>query len=247
MTLQRFNFQEFGEARAAKSAKQFLPSGRMREEAPPPPPPPTFTEEQLKNAERDGYKKGFLEGTEEGRKQAESEQASIDRKLTEIVEKFTSRLAPLFNDYRQKALQLKEEMPKMALAVARKVAGPALAENGAKVIEDIAVRACETLFSEPQISIAVPEAMADTLERKLLEIASRLQTATDIVILRDPEMPPADCRIEWHHGVMERNTEKLWQQLEQVIENITATALRDTETEMNALQKQLPPGGESNG
>jgi len=167
--------------------------------------------------------------------------------LTDIVEKFVASVAPLMADYRAKAIDLQEQTPKVALAVARKVAGPALDANGAKVIEDIAIHACETMFTEPQISIAVPEAVADTLERKLLEIASRLQAATDIVILRDPEMPPADCRIEWHNGVMERNTEKLWQNVERVLGDMSATAVRDTEIDMNNLQKNLPTGGDNNG
>ena len=41
-----------------------------------------------------------------------------------------------------------------------------------------------------------------------------MPAATDIVVQRDPNMPLADCRIEWNHGGMERNTEQLWQQVE---------------------------------
>jgi hypothetical protein len=62
------------------AVKTFLPGGKRRREGPPPP-PPTFNEEQLKAAERESYKKGFLEGTQEGRKLQDSEQAANDRKL----------------------------------------------------------------------------------------------------------------------------------------------------------------------
>src|SRR5690348_4535955 len=99
MSVQRFSFREFDEAATAKvvGSKIFLPTGRLREEAPPsPPPPPTFSEEDLKAAEREAYKKGFLEGTEDGKKQAESEQAGVDRELTKIVDTFVGHIGPLY-------------------------------------------------------------------------------------------------------------------------------------------------------
>jgi len=234
MKVQRFDFKEFGEAIIAnRPAKQFLPTGRPREEAPPP--PPTFSEEELKAAERESYKKGFLEGTQEGRKQAESEQAAVEKQLSETAEKFTQFLSPLLADYRARALEIKEQMPKVALAIARKVAGHALGENAPAAVEEVALRCVEAMATEPKLTITVHESLGDALEKKLQAIADRLPAATDIVIQRDPQMEKADCRIEWSHGMMKRDTADLWAQIEKAVDNLSATAKRDGQEQMNTL------------
>jgi flagellar assembly protein FliH len=244
MDVKRFSFKELGDGieleAIAANPRIFMPAGTGREgPIPPPPPPPSFSEEEVKAAERDGYKKGFLEGQTDGRKQAEREQADIEVKLLAMLEHYTNSIAPLFAHYRDMALQLQENMPKVALAVARKVAGDALAENAHIVITDIAAKACETMMNEPKLTITVRESMGDILEQKLQQIASRLPAATDIIIMRDPDMPAEDCRIEWKQGGMERNTGQMWQQLERVIGNLSATALRDGKEEMDELKNEL--------
>ncbi len=115
----------------------------------------------------------------------------------------------------------------------------------------MALRACETMMKEPKLAITVHDSIADALTYRLEQLASRLPAATDIVILRDAAMPPADCRIEWNNGGMERNTEQLWRQVEQAVEDMTATAKRDagayglTVESCGLPQAQLPRAGGS--
>ena len=236
--IERFSFREFTkgmELGPVTEVKTFLPASRKKEVAPPPPPPPVYTEEDLTAAERDGYKKGFIEGEKEGRAAAENAQADIDRKVLAMQEKFTASITPLLNDYRKRALQFQKDMPQVAFAVAKKVAGIALAESAHAVIADIVERCCETMISEPKITITIHESMGDTLENKFQQIAARMPAATDIIILRDPTIAPHDCRIDWQNGNMERSTEQLWQQLEKVIENLAITNVRDTAESMQPL------------
>lgn len=160
MNVQRFSFKEFTggvPVGVMRAGKPFIPSGKTKEDAPPP--PPTFSEEELKTAERAGYQKGFLEGEKEGHKQAESEQAVVERKLAETVEKFAASVQPLFDDYRKTALAVQEQLPKAALAIARKVAGHALAQNAGAVIGEMAARCYETMMKEPKLTITVHESL----------------------------------------------------------------------------------------
>ncbi len=241
MNVQPFSFREFSEVIEARAtaARVFTAVGKKHEEVPPPPPPPTFSEEELKAAEREAYKKGFLEGTQEGKKQAESEQARVNEALAQTVSAFAESLAPLFASHRALALSLKGDLPKVAMAIARKVAGAALEQNAQAVIEDVALRACEAMAGEPKLTITVQEKLGDTLERKLQEIAGQLPVVTDIAVVRDATMQPADCRIEWNKGGMERSTAALWQQLEKIIADMTLTATRETAQQMQALQEKL--------
>ena len=242
MNVQPLNFKEFDAASAANRApaagiKPLLPGGRRREAAPPS--PSSYNEEQLKAAEREAYKKGFLEGTEEGKKQAESEQASIDRKLAETVEKFARSVTPLLSDYRAMALQMKQDMIKVAMGIARKVAGDALAQNSAAEVEAIALRCVETMIAEPRIAITVHESVAASLEKRLQALKEKLQASADIVVVRDAAINPADCKIEWKYGAMERHTGTLWDQIDKAVGTLAAGAAHTAEKHLDAVAAQV--------
>ncbi|MDE3059727.1 MAG: hypothetical protein KGJ06_01800 [Pseudomonadota bacterium] len=236
MQVERLSFKDLGE-KASRRGQPFAPAGKAKMEAPPP--PPSFSEEQVKAAERDGYKKGFLEGTQEGRKQAESEQAAVERQLAATVEHFARMITPLMEHQRRVLLATREDMPKLALAIARKAGGQALAEQAEAVVVSLAKQACELLIREPKLIITVHENLGAALARQLEQIAGRLPAAQNIVIQRDPNLPLADCRIEWEHGGMERRADLLWQELEKATASLTAGAARDVQEIVDT--PQAPP------
>jgi len=244
MQVERFSFRELSDGAvvtAIRGGKSFKPSGKVKEEAHL---PPTFNEEQLKMAEREAHQKGFLEGEQEGRKQAESEQAMIDRKLSETLEKFATSLQPLFENYSKMAVALQQQSPKMALAISRKVAGHALAQNAQAVIDELATRACQTMMEEPKLTITVHDSLADALTKKLEQLATRLQSATNIIVQRDANIPATDCRIEWSQGVMERQTTQIWQQVEKMIEDMSLVAASDAQKQLETLNPAKNAGSE---
>ena len=150
-----FSFREFGMSggeiiSSVKLAKPFLPHGRKQEEAaPPPPPPPIFSEDEVKAAERDSYQKGFLDGVMEGKNQAENAQAQVDKALGEMVEQFMNPYAPLFALYRNMLSHQATLLPQIAHAIAKKVAGAALADNAYQSVEAIALRCVDSMLHEP--------------------------------------------------------------------------------------------------
>lgn len=243
MKLERLDFRELsaGEPINATGSKSkvFMPSHTRKEEPPPPPPPPTFSEDQMRAAEREGFKKGFMAGELEGRKQTESEQAEVNAKLVAMLDRFTQSITPIFENYRQMVLQLQKDIPAVALAIARKVAAEALQANAATVVTELAMRACESMINEPELTIVAHESFADTLENKLQELAQRLPAATKIIIVRDPAMPLSDCRIEWNNGSLARTTSTLWENVEKAISNMQIIATREATGHMQVLQDQL--------
>src|SRR5262245_25735973 len=141
MQIKPMEFKDFdsGVAIIRAASQPFLPGGRRRSEAPPPP-PPIFNETQLKAAEAASYKKGFLDGIEEGKKQQDNEQAANDRKLIEGLERLLGAFAPVFADYRNTIARAQQDLPKAALAIAKKVADGALADNAQAAVETVALR-----------------------------------------------------------------------------------------------------------
>lgn len=240
MQVSPLTYKELDATALRAAARPHVPGARRKEG--PPPPPPVFTEEQVKAAERDGYKKGFLEGTEEGKRQAESEQAAVDRRLAETAEKFAHAVGPLLDDYRKTVIQLRADLPKVALSIARKVAGDALAENAQAAVEGVAMSCVEAMAGEPKLCITVHASLAATLEKKLKELAQRLQSPADILVSGDETMAAADCRIEWKYGACERHTGQLWERVEAAVAAMAAAAPHEAETQINVLN---PAGGDS--
>ncbi len=240
--LERLNFKELAhgkEVHNSVGSKIFVPSRIKAEEPPPPPPPPTFNEEQMMAAEREGYKKGFLAGEKEGRAQESSAQAEVNKELTGMLESFVNSIGPIFEQYKTMVMSVQKDLPAVAMAIAKKAAGDALDANAEQVVTDMAMRACETMITEPELTIIANEAMADTLEHKLQELAQRLPAATRIVIVRDPAMPRPDCRIEWSNGTMERITASLWKEIDRALGNMEVINTRETFAKMDELQKQI--------
>lgn len=242
MRVEPLNLKNFdaGTVTVPAGGKPFLPGGRRRGEGPPLP-PPTYNQEQLKAAERESRQKGFLEGIEEGKKQQDSEQAATDRKLTAVLESLARFLAPLFADYRATAAAMRQEMPKAALAIARKVAGAALKENASAVAEDAAMKCVDIMLGEPKITVTVHPTLADTLKKKLEILAAQQPAMSDITVAGDESLPPEDCRVEWKHGAFARSTEKLWQDLAAAVDNLAASAKHEAEVQIDALQTQTEP------
>jgi len=245
MSIAPFSFREFGisEVEFVSSAKpkSFLPTGRKKEEAPPPPPPPpTFSEDELKAAERDGYQKGFLEGIEEGKNQAANEQTAIDAALGESVEKFAAHFAPLFTMYGEMLKIQAAQLPKIAHTIAKKVAGDALEKNSYAFIEDICTRCVQTMMHEPKLVITIHDSMQKTLETKLALAARSLQTGADISVVGDANISQSNCRIEWKNGAMVRDTDALWQQVEQVVASMVASSENEAQALINTIE--IPKG-----
>ncbi|MCE2926778.1 MAG: hypothetical protein LW823_03930 [Rickettsiales bacterium] len=187
-----------------------------------------------------GYQRGFLEGSEEGKKQAHTEQADIERQLIENTEKLVRSVKPLIDDYRRMTLQVHEDVPKVALAVIKKLAGGILENNAEKIVSEMAMSCAQTMLGEPKLSINVHPSLAESLKDKLQGLAVKTQTATHFVVLRDESMALTDCRVEWKYGAMERHTGALWQEIERVVESMVASAKRDTDNQIQRLEQDLP-------
>lgn len=239
MSIAPFSFRDFGDGDgeniSGAKTRPFLPNGRKKEEAPPPPPPPpTFNEEELKAAERDSYQKGFLAGIEEGKQQAHTTQAEIDAALTDMVTRFSGQFTPLFAIYRDMLKIQAEELPRLAYGIARKVAGDALQENTESMVADMCNRCLQTLRHEPSLRVIIHESLVSTLQNKL----SNTGGSSDINIVGDKDIAPANFRIEWAHGSMIRDTESLYQQIAHVVDNMAASGAQETEALCDSIEKQ---------
>ena len=101
-----------------------------------------------------------------------------------------------------------------SLAVARKIVPVLLDQQPLVEIEALLRESLSLLINEPRIVVRVPDALAESLGRRIDEVAQSCGFAGRVVLLPDTELSGADCRMEWADGGVERDTEKTWRDIE---------------------------------
>lgn len=227
MQVKRFDYQSFEEgmlpAGVTKRAHAF-PSlvDEPQSPAAAPPPLPSFTEQDLKNAEQEGFRRGFAEGESEGRKQMESEQLHIDRKLLDVCAVIAGKMDVLFKDYCKLADTQRKALPPVSLAIAKKIAGDALQGDVMPIIEKCVTECLEYVLGSPRVVVTVHKSLAQTLETRLIAHFAHSQEPGEIIIEGDENMPLDGCRITWQGGEATRGSEDMWRRVEQIIASCVA-------------------------
>jgi|CXWL01.1.fsa_nt_gi flagellar assembly protein FliH len=240
MLISPFTFKEFDASSFPNKEVRKKPFASQKKEEEPeaPPPPPTFSEEELRAAERDAYQRGFLEGTKDGHAQAQNEHTDVERILMEGLENFVQNITPIFVQYRAHCLQIKQNMPVLALSIAKKVAGQALSIDHIAIIETAAKQCADTIISEPQVTVTINSQLASSLSHKLSQLGTREKAASHVTVIPDDNIAISNYRIEWKNGSIERSVEKLWKQMDKVIDNMLATIANETEEQPDLLKIQ---------
>lgn len=197
----------------------------MEEEEEDLPPPPTFTEEEVIAAQQTAYDEGKAAGIQEANAQFEH---LIATALTQIAQ----TVPQVFDAHGQ----IQQEHEAHTLAIARHVSKkviPGYAENyGLDEILHVVSLCLEPLRAEPRIIVKVHESLREEVHDKLVKIAEEIGFDGRIVVMAHDDIVPGDCRVEWSEGGADRNSETLWQQIDEIIErNLTQTIAQETVSE----------------
>ncbi len=227
MNIERFtlhDLQSLGLVASGGRRSHALPSfGAPAEQSAPPP----LTEADIRAAQEEGYRKGFLEGEREGQMAAQSEQAKVAQELRDSLTGMARHIEQLIHHYNLFVANAKVMLPPLALTLARKVAGDALKENALASIEQTIGSCLETMLGEAQIHVLVNSRIAGALEEKLISMFAHRQDPGEITITGDDAVPIGDCRLIWKQGYAERSTAQLWSELETLIEGMVDGAKRE--------------------
>ena len=73
------------------------------------------------------------------------------------------------------------------------------------------------MLDEPRVVFRVPDAMLDTLQPRIAEMSGKAGYSGEVVLLADDRMGMSDCLVEWADGGAERNVERLWAEVEEIL------------------------------
>jgi flagellar assembly protein FliH len=115
-------------------------------------------------------------------------------------------------------LTLRQESAAVALQVARKLAETALAAFPEKEVEALVEDCLHKLHREPRIVVRVSTACAEALRADIDALSAQHGYAGRVVILAEPALTGADCRVEWADGGVERDLAHTFATIEQCAE-----------------------------
>lgn len=164
--------------------------------------------------------KAFAEGHAAGVGETANDAA---QRTAVALEAVAARLGDLLNQadkYRADSLQTAVGA---ATAMTRKLL-PALARREAVNEIEALVRDClGRMHDEPKIVLRLHESLVDTFRANIEAAADAAGFSGRVVVVADPRQSPADARIEWADGGVERNTQQVWQEIEAIIDRFVAS------------------------
>ncbi len=185
-------------------------------EEPPPPPEPVFKSADLLQAHEDGYADGFANG------KAAAEAAAAAR-LSATLERLADQLEYIVQSAVDTAARQREGVIEIGAAIARKLLPDLSRRQGTAEAEAMMSAVITELIDEPRMVIRVADEDLDALSDRIDTIAQRRGFAGKVVLLAEPSVAAGDCRIEWADGGVERDSARLWNDIDQAVVRLLGT------------------------
>lgn len=175
------------------------------------PPAATFTETELAAAcdqarqlgDQAGYQRGVVDG-----------QQRLEAQLTAALSTISAQLTLAVRAATEAPVEITQAATDLALAIMRKMHPALAAKHGLDEVEGVLAACLEQLKNEPRLVAYVPNALLDPLNERVATISAARGFEGRIVLIGDPELADSDCRIEWADGGLERDTRRLWADIE---------------------------------
>ncbi|MFO0997598.1 MAG: FliH/SctL family protein [Alphaproteobacteria bacterium] len=160
---------------------------------------PRFSEAELAAAEERGRDRGAAEARTEA-----------EHKTAQALTMIAAQIRSLAEAQRESAAKAERTAIEIAAAIMRKVM-PSYAEHHGLAEIESTVKAClARVPDEPRVVVRAPESLLDHLQSRMAEIAASAGFPGGIALLADQRLGPADCRVEWADGGADRDTARLW-------------------------------------
>ena len=212
----------------ARGRQSFAPTKRIQrtkvtveEEEPP---PPTFSEEELEAAKEEAYRHGFEDGEKKGLAYAQSDVAKIEQAALDQVPHIIEQMKSIFASYNQFAVEQKQSLPQLSLALAKKICGDLPPEYLLEQVVHYTTECIEQMLGEPELHVYVHPALTDRVEQRLAQQFANSHEPGDVLIHSDDALALSDCRVEWRAGGMEYVHGTILEQLETLVASISHSA-----------------------
>ena len=171
---------------------------------------PTWNADEVEQEKAAAYTRG----SDAGRTDA---LASIEQRISTALEDVLEKAGVALDRLDAIESELTKEAKLLSVAVGRAVASELLAQSHALEIEAIVDEALGFLTHQPHVVVRVHEDLLDGFRSRLQALAADRGFTGNLIILGEPDMKHADCRIEWAEGGITRDSEALAAKLDEIV------------------------------
>jgi flagellar assembly protein FliH len=140
---------------------------------------------------------GYADGVAEGRRAAQAEHNAA---LTHMAGVLAQQAQALLAAQDERQAELEAAAAALAVTIGRRIAGAALADRPAAVLEQAARECVVHARNAPHIAVRVNEAKVAEVEAMFGKLTRESGYAGKVIILGEPEIAPGDGRLEWADG-----------------------------------------------
>lgn len=149
--------------------------------------------QRVADAEARAYRAGFDAAMREAK--AESE-----RRVTLALEEIDVAIRQIAADFVRVEERMESEAIEIAVAVARKLCNELIAAEPLTEILALVGDCFRHLTSTPHLAVRINDALYDCARERIEALARRSGFEGRLVILAEPDIEIADCKIEWADG-----------------------------------------------
>lgn len=172
---------------------------------------PTFSEDDLAVARAEGHEAG----REEGRKEAAD---ATEQRLLEAIEVACDGLAKVFNEQAEANRDIARDTIGIATTITKKLFPDLNARNALGEVERVVQETLNAITEEPRVQIMVHPDLREPFTERLATMTNRAGFDGKVFINPDPSMTLGDCRVEWSNGAAVRDTDVLWEMIDEIVE-----------------------------
>ncbi|MCH2547958.1 MAG: hypothetical protein MK052_10170 [Alphaproteobacteria bacterium] len=208
-----YELQDFTNSVAPREQPE-KPATPKDEVAPQEPVAITFSEDELKAAQKEAIEMGRKKGYAAAKQEAEEAAQAHDVQIMALLEGLMGRIDAQIEEQNQQREGLRRDLANIVIMVSRKLVGNAIDTQPLDSIEPMVNECLTMLVGEPHLNITVSEALQAPLEKYI----GRLQRQGQVIeVVTDPQMQVGDCKIEWTGGKAERDQDDLWKSIERIV------------------------------
>jgi flagellar assembly protein FliH len=151
----------------------------------------------MKEAEAEGYRRGFTEATAEAL-------AKIEQRTATAAEKVAQAMGGISAELKALEARLEAEAVEVALAVSRQLAPGLIAREPIVEIERLVSEILAQVRSAPHVVVRLASNLVQSASGRLMKLAETRGYTGRLVLLPEPGLAADDCRIEWADGGVTR-------------------------------------------
>jgi flagellar assembly protein FliH len=172
---------------------------------------PTFSVAELEAARQAAHAEGVAAGLAEARE-------GYERRAAQALEEAARQIASLHAVQAGSNVAVRRNAIEVAVTVVRKLFPRVEARWGLAEVEQVVQDSLTQLFEEPRVVIRVHDSLLEALQGRLEALAQSAGYPGRLILIADDTIGPGDCRVEWADGGAERLGERLWRDIDAVLQ-----------------------------